>query len=75
MSKIYFNYFCPNCDAPTYVTVWSAVPAQISGPPEKCHPGEPAEIDPGACDRCGREFDEESVLEAASDEFDARRAR
>ena len=71
MKTICFNYFCPNCDAPSLVTATAAVPARITGPPELCHPEEPASIDPGACGACGQEFDETDVLEAASAEYAA----
>ncbi|NBV26480.1 MAG: hypothetical protein EBR99_04125 [Actinobacteria bacterium] len=57
------TYHCPNCDAPNEVECTAGVEAQTYGPPEKCYPAEPPEIDPGACCACGHEFELDKVFE------------
>lgn len=56
------TYTCPHCGVNNKVTAWPYVPAQISGPPERCYPEEPAEIDPHNCDNCDAAFDEEEIF-------------
>jgi len=73
MKSISIEYICPYCAASHTVKVTAAVPAQISGPPEHCYPAEPAEIDPDTCDYCNKPFDEDTILELASEEYDNER--
>lgn len=73
MRTISVEYICPHCAASHTIQVRPAVPAQVYGPPEDCYPGEPVEIDPGACEYCCKEFDEEAVFEIAAEERDNQR--
>jgi len=58
------TYHCPNCDAPNEVECLPGVAAQLYGPPERCYPAEPPEIDPGSCNSCDHEFDLDKVFDA-----------
>ena len=70
MKSISIEYICLFCASSHTVKVTAAVPAQTYGPPENCYPAEPAEFEPDACDYCHRDFDEELILELASNEYD-----
>lgn len=70
MKSVSIKYICPCCAASHTVKVTAAIPAQISGPPELCYPAEPAEVDPVICNYCNKPFDEDTILELASAEYD-----
>lgn len=58
-------WHCPECSEITVVVCTPAVPAQLSGPPEKCYPGESAGIDPEYCEKCDARINAATVLQEA----------
>lgn len=70
MKPIKVKIQCEACGAKVDVTVTPGCPAQTYGPPERCYPAEPDEIDPDTCPKCDAAFDEDTVIQLAADKFD-----
>ena len=66
-------WHCPECSEITVVVCTPGIPAQLSGPPEKCYPGEDAGIDPEYCEKCGELIDKFEALKEANDQDAAER--
>lgn len=66
--KVYLP--CPFCEEEIEFQVYGGCPAQTSGPPERCYPAEPAEVDPLECPHCGKSVEEveQQVLDAAAEQ-------
>lgn len=65
---LYFDYECPQCEKTTECHILFGCPAQLSGPPERCYPAEPDEVEPSTCPFCGMEWDESRMGDDARDE-------
>lgn len=65
---IKFFHTCPRCDHEQEVGVIFGYAPIIGGPPEACDPGAPDEVDSnGACEKCGYEFEEDTLFEKAAE--------
>lgn len=70
MKPIKVKIQCEACGSKVTVTVTPGCPAQTYGPPEKCYPAEPDEIDPDTCPECNGTIDIDAVIQLAADQLD-----
>jgi hypothetical protein len=66
MSAWHITWTCPKCEQETDVTVYPLIPAKTYGPPERCHPEEGGDHEPGECEHCGAEIPNDDAYEQAS---------